>query len=202
LAQKIEPKKIIFGETMDSSDIQSEISVQSKLVDAIAIDQSLVTEIDRHIKDKEQQLNDRLVHLRTNVIVKHFLPPTKIGLLATKVDEKVWSSLRFVKAWPGQCGTYEEISFDKSPKGFAFFYTIGEVAYELGVVEDFGGSDAYVRITDDKRETFKVTGAPVEIKLRAFQHLKELLVEINDRAENLATKLDEYAKTYLRSRLK
>lgn len=173
---------------MDSSDVQSEISAQSKLVESISIDQALVTEIDRHIKDKEKQLNDRFVHISARVLIKHFLPPHKLGLLATNVDEKVWSSLRFAKVWPGKTGLYEEISFDRCNKGFAFYFTTGEVTYDLGVVEDHGGMDSYVRIVKDQRETFKVTGASIEIKLRAFLHLKELLTEINDRANNVAAK--------------
>ncbi len=176
---------------MNSSGIQSEISAQSALVDSIPIDQAIVTEIDRHIKDKEKQLNDRFVHISVGQTVRHFLPPNKMALLATKVDEKVWSSLRFTKVWPSMRGTHEEISFDKSAKGFAFFYTIGEVVYDMGLVEDHGGMDSYVRIIEDKRETFRVTGASVEIKLKAFQHLKDLLFEIIKRGNDIATRYSE-----------
>lgn len=176
---------------MNSSDIQMEISAQSKLVDSIPIDQAMVTEIDRHIKDKEKQLNDRFVHISVGQIIMHFLPPHKTMLSATKIDEKVWSSLTFTKVWPSKRGMHEEISFDKSGKGFAFFYTMGEVVYDIGFVEDHGGMDAYVRILEDKRETFRVTGAPIEIKLRAFQHLKDLLFEINKRGNNVASKYAE-----------
>jgi len=151
----------------------------------------MVTEIDRLIKDKEKQLNDRLVHISVGQIIMHFLPPHKLGLLATKVDEKVWNSLSFTKVWPSKRGMHEEISFDKCGKGFAFFYTMGEVVYDIGFVEDHGGMDSYVRILEDKRETFRVTGAPVEIKLRAFQHLKELLFEINKRGNNIASRYAE-----------
>ena len=176
---------------MNSSDIQSEISAQSKLVDSISIDQAMVTEIDRHIKDKEKQLNERFVHISVGQIIMHFLPPHKAMLSATKVDDKVWNSLNFTKVWPSRRGRHEEISFDKCSKGFAFFYTMGEVVYDIGFVEDHGGMDAYVRIIEDKRETFRVTGAPVEIKLRAFQHLKELLFEINKRGNSIASKYAE-----------
>ncbi|CAM6000749.1 unnamed protein product [Sphagnum balticum] len=68
---------------------------------------------------------------------------------------------------------------------------MGEVLYDMGFVEDHGGMDSYVRILEDKRETFRVTGAPVEIKLRAFQHLKELLFEINKRGNNIASRYAE-----------
>jgi hypothetical protein len=176
---------------MNSSDIQSEISAQSNLVDSIPIDQAMVTEIDRHIKDTEKQLNDRFVQISVGQTIMHFLPPSKVALLGTRVDEKVWSSLKFTKVWPSMRGKHEEISFDKCAKGFAFFYTMGEVVYDLGFVEDLGGMDSYVRILEDKRETFRVTGASVEIKLRAFQHLKELLLEINKRGNNIATRYSE-----------
>lgn len=176
---------------MNSSDIQSEISAQSNLVDSIPIDQAMVTEIDRHIKDKEKQLNDRFVHVSVGQVIMHFLPPNKDAQLATKVDEKVWNSLNFTKVWPSMRGKHEEISFDKCAKGFAFFYTMGEVVYDLGFVIEHGGVDAYVKIIEDKRETFRITGASVEIKLRAFQHLKELLFEINKRGNNIASKYAE-----------
>lgn len=176
---------------MNSSDIQSEISAQSKLVDSISIDQAMITEIDRHIKDKEKQLNDRFVHISVGQTIMHFLPPSKTALLGTKVDEKVWSSLKFTKIWPNMRGKHEEISFDKSAKGFAFFYTVGEVVYDLGFVEDHGGTDSYVKILEDKRETFRVTGAPIEIKLRAFQHLRDLLFEINKRGNHIASRYAE-----------
>lgn len=176
---------------MNSSDIQSEISAISTLVDSIPIDQAMVTEIDRLIKDKEKQLNDRFVHISVGQIVMHFLPPHKAMLSATKVDEKVWNSLSFTKVWPSKTGMHEEISFDKCGKGFAFFYTKGEVVYDIGFVEDHGGMDAYVRILEDKRETFRVTGASVEIKLRAFQHLRELLLEISRRGNNVANRYAE-----------
>lgn len=178
---------------MDKSAIEAEIRAQSKLMESIAIDQRIVTEIDRHIKEKEQQLNERLLHVRANAIIRHFLPPVKQGLLATQVKDDVWSSLRFAKTWPGMKGTYKEISFDRcsSSKGFRFFYTTGEVTYDFGVCADFGGEDHYVRIVEDNRQTFQVTGASVEIKLEAFQHLQPLLREIADRANNIASKLDE-----------
>jgi hypothetical protein len=176
---------------MNSFDIQSEISAQSKLVDSISIDQAMVTEIDRHIKDKEKQLNDRFVQISVGQIIMHFLPPHPAMLSATKVDDKVWSSFTFTKIWPSKRGMHEEISFDKHGKTFAFFYTQGEVLYDIGFVEDHGGMDAYVRIIEDKRETFRVTGAPVEIKLKAFLNLKNLLFEINKRGKNIASRYTE-----------
>ena len=59
---------------MDKTAIKAEISAQSKLVESIPIDQALVTEIDRHIKDIENQLNERLVHVPAKVIIQNFLP--------------------------------------------------------------------------------------------------------------------------------
>lgn len=176
---------------MNSFDIQSEISAISNLVDSIRLDQAMVTEIDRLIKDKEKQLNDRLVHVSVGQVIMHFLPPNKDAQLATKIDEKVWNSLNFTKVWPSMKRQHEEISFDKCNKGFAFFYTMGEVVYDLGFVIEHGGVDAYVRILEDKRETFRVTGASVEIKLRAFLHLKNLVFEINNRGNNIASRYAE-----------
>ncbi|MGE3758259.1 MAG: hypothetical protein AB7H97_10910 [Pseudobdellovibrionaceae bacterium] len=176
---------------MNSSDIQSEISAQSKLVETIPMDQAMVTEIDRHIKEQEKQLNDRFVHVSVAQMIMHFLPPDKNAHLATKVDEKVWNSLSFTKVWPSMRGKHEEISFDKCPKGFAFFHTMGEVVYDLGFVIDHGGVDAYVKIIEDKRETVRLTGASVEIKLRAFPHLRNLLQEINKGGNNIATRYVE-----------
>jgi hypothetical protein len=183
-----ESKKLNNGEKMNSSDIQSEISAQAKLVDSIAIDQEKVTEIDRHIKEQEKQLNDRFVHISVGQIIMHFLPPHKAMLTATKVDDNIWKSLPITKVWPNQRGMHQEISFDKNGKAFAFFYTMGEVVYDVGFVQDHGGLDSYVRILEDKRETFRVTGAPVEIKLRAFLHLKELLLEINKRGNDVTSR--------------
>ena len=176
---------------MNSSDIQSEISAISTLVDSIPIDQAMVTEIDRLIKDKEKQLNDRFVHISVGQMIMHFLPPSKAAMTATRVDEKVWNSLKFVKTFPSKRGKHEEISFDKCAKGFAFFYTMGEVVYDMGVVEDHGGVDVYIRVIEDKRETFRLTGASVEIKLRAFPHLKNLVMEISNRGNNVAARYAE-----------
>lgn len=176
---------------MNSSDIQSEISAQSKLVETIQMDQAMVTEIDRHIKDQEKQLNERFVHVSVGQIIMHFLPPHPTMLAATKVDEMVWNSLKFTTVWPTKRGMHEEISFDKCAKGFAFFYTKGEVVYDIGFIEDRGGIDTYVRILEDNRETVRVTGASVEIKLRAFLNLRGLLAEINKRANNVATRYAE-----------
>lgn len=172
---------------MDKSAIKAEISAQSKLVDSIPIDQALVTEIDRHIKNIENQLNERLVHVPAKVIIQNFLPEiNKRGTLATRVDENVWNSFLFGKNWYAQKVVHEEISFDRHSKGYGFFYTIGEVTFDLGVVE-CDGVDWYVRVLEDKRETYKLTGASVEIKLRAFQHLGMLLAQINHQAEQFAS---------------
>ncbi|HND85568.1 MAG TPA: hypothetical protein PLU50_07150 [Pseudobdellovibrionaceae bacterium] len=172
---------------MDKSAIKAEISAQSKLVDAICIDQELVTEIDRHIKEVENQLNTRLVHIPAKVIIQNFLPVIdKRGTLATKVNEEVWDSFLFGKNWYAQKVLHEEISFERHSKGYGFFYTVGEVTFDLGVVE-CDGVDWYVRVLEDKRETHKLTGASVEIKLRAFQHLGVLLTQINHQAEQLAS---------------
>ncbi|MCO5144140.1 MAG: hypothetical protein M9962_13710 [Oligoflexia bacterium] len=176
---------------MNSSDIQSEISAQSKLVDSIPIDQAMITEIDRHIKDKEKQLNDRFVYISVAQIIMHFLPPNKTVLSATKVDSTLWDSLTFTKVWSSKRNMHEEISFDKCGKAFAFFYTKGEVLYDIGLVEDYDGVDAYIRIIEDKREKLRVTGASVEVKLQFFRHLKELLLEINTRANDIASRYSE-----------
>lgn len=184
-------QKLNTEKEMNSSDIQSEISAQSKLVEEISMNQAMVTEIDRHIKDQEKQLNDRFVQISVGQIIMHFLPPHKAMFTATKVDEKVWNSLKFTTVWPTKRGMHEELSFDKCAKGFAFFYIKGEVVYDVGFIEQNGGLDTYVRIIEDKRETFRVTGAPVEIKLRAFLHLRELLLEISKRANNVATRYSE-----------
>ncbi len=172
---------------MDKTAIKAEISTQSKLVDSNPIDMALVTEIDRHIKDIENQLNERLVHVPAKVIIQNFLPEiNKRGTLATKVDDDVWDTFSFGKNWYAQKTTHEEISFDRHSKGYGFFYTLGEVTFDLGVVE-CDGVDWYARVIEDKRETHKLTGAPVEIKLRAFQHLGILLTQINHQAEQIAS---------------
>lgn len=172
---------------MDKAAIKAEICAQSKLVDSNPIDMALVTEIDRHIKDIENQLNDRLVHVPAKVIIQNFLPEVnKRGALATKVADDVWDTFSFGKNWYAQKATHEEISFVRHSKGYGFFYTLGEVTFDLGVVE-CDGVDWYARVIEDKRETHKLTGASVEIKLRAFQHLGILLAQINHQAEQIAS---------------
>lgn len=162
---------------MDTSAVKAEISAQSELLGEIPINQVLVSEIDRHIKDTEQQLNDRLVHIGAKVIIQHFLPMTKKNLYASVVNEEIWNNLYFQKNWYRQSSWYEEISFEKTAKGYGIFYTFGEVFFDLGVCEDMG-VDWYVKVLEDKRETFRVTGAPIEIKLKAFKQLRKLLNEI------------------------
>lgn len=176
---------------MDSFDVSSEISAQSKLVDSISLDQAKVTEIDRHIKDTEKQLNDRFVHISVGQIIMHFLPPHPLSLRATRVTDDIWKSLKFTTVWPSKRNMHEEIAYDKFGKGFAFFYTKGEVLYDMAFVEDQGGADAYVRVLEDKRETVRVVGAPVEIKLRAFLNMRELVREINKRAGNVTSRYIE-----------
>lgn len=172
---------------MDKAAIKAEISAQSKLVDSLPIDQALVTEIDRHIKDIEDKLNQRLVHIPAKVIIQNFLPEiNKRGTLATKVGEDVWNTFSFGKNWYAQEATHEEISFEKHSKGYGFFYTLGEVIFDLGVVE-CDGVDWYARVIEDKRVTHKLTGASVEIKLRASQHIGKLLAQINFQAEQIAS---------------
>jgi hypothetical protein len=173
---------------MDKSAIEAEISAQSKLMDSIPINKALVSEIDGHIKDIENQLNQRLVHIPTKVIIQNFLPEIdKRGTLASIVGDEIWDSFLFGKSWFAQKTVHEEISFDRHAKGFGFFFTTGEVTFDLGVVES-DGVDWYVRVTEDKRETHKLTGASVEIKLRAFQHLGRLLAQINNQAHDIASK--------------
>ena len=172
---------------MDKSAIEAEISAQSELVASIPIDKALVSEIDRHIKEIEQQLNDRLVNVPASVMIQNFLPPiNKRGTLATQVNDEVWESFThsFGKNWYAQKALHEEISFAKHAKGYGFFFTLGEVTFDLGVVE-CDGTDWYARITEDRRQTYKLTGAPVEIKLRAFPHLRDLLMQINHQAEQV-----------------
>ena len=174
---------------MDSSDVQSEISAQSNLVDSMPINPEVVNEIDRHIKEKEKQLNDRLAHIGARVRILDFLPSHPLSKTATEIDENVWNSLHFAKVWPRQNKMFEELSFDKSTKGFAFYYRSGRVIFDVGVVEDHGGLDMYYRIIEDHREILKLTGAPVEVKIWAFQFLRELLSEIGRRANNIASNL-------------
>lgn len=71
--------------------------------------------------------------------------------------------------------TFEELFFDRATKDFGFFNTSGEVIFKVGLVHEFGGDYWYVRIIEDKRESVKLTGASVEVKLRAFPHLNDLL---------------------------
>lgn len=171
---------------MDQNAIKAEISAQSKLVDGIAIDQAMVTEIDRHIKEQENKLNEKLIHFPTRLMLKDFLPEVPINHLVTKVDEQMWSSLRFVKSWQSK-SLYEEISYEKTAKGFAFFYRTGEVTYDIGFHRGPVGMECYYKIIEDNRETIKVTGASVEIKLRAFKNLRQLLSMIANQANHVAS---------------
>lgn len=174
---------------MDNNTIMAAISAQTKLVDSIPIDQNVITEIDRHIKYIEQQLNDRLIHIPANVIIQNFLPIiNKRGDLPSKVDDKIWESISFSKTWHAQEALHEELFFDRHSKGLSFFYTLGDVTFDLGV-EEYEGVDWYLRIKEDKRKTYKLTGAPVEIKLRAFLHLEKLLMNINLQASQIMSNI-------------
>jgi len=172
---------------VDNNAIKAEMSAQSKLMEDFPIDKALVSDIDRHIKEIESKLNDHLVHLESHYPILHYLPSTPAAHLATVVTEDVWSSLDFVKVFPCRDCLHEEISYKKSSKGYGFFYNTGRVKYDLGICEDYGGTDTYIRIIEDSREEVKVTGASVEIKLKFFQHLKFLLQQIRDRSNNVAT---------------
>jgi hypothetical protein len=103
---------------MDKSAIEAEISAQSKLMDSIPIDQALVSEIDRHIKNIETQLNQRLVHIPAKVIINNFLPEiNKQGTLASIVGDEIWECFLFAKKWHAQKKVHEEFSFDRHAKG-------------------------------------------------------------------------------------
>lgn len=171
---------------MDKNAIMAEISAQNSLVDSIAIDQSVVTEIDRHIKAMENRLNEKLVHVAASVIIDDFVPKTSKNQPVTKVNDELWESLSFGKTWNMQTSSHQEISFQKSTKGFNFVFTVGEVIFDLGVCEDIGGVDWYYRIVEDKRESYKVTGASVDIKLKAFKNLNQLLAKIGEEANQIA----------------
>lgn len=47
--------------------------------------------------------------------------------------------------------------------------------------------ECYYKIIEDNRETIKVTGASVEIKLRAFKNLRQLLSMIANQANHVAS---------------
>jgi hypothetical protein len=180
---------------MDETAIKAEISTQSKLMDSLPIDKALVSEIDRHIKTVEEQLNERLVHIPTKIIIQNYIPIVDNGRsLAHKVDDEVWENFFFGNIWYSQSSTHEEISFEKHNKGYSLFYTSGEVTFDLGVVES-EGVDWYIRILKDQRQTHKLTGASVEIKLKAFQHLRSLIMEINKKANNIVSKFEKEYST-------
>jgi hypothetical protein len=172
--------------SMDQNAISAEISAQSEIVDSISITQSMVTEIDRHLKVQEYNLNEKLIHFTTRLMLKDFLTEIPIHHMVTKVDDEMWNSLRFVKSIRNK-SPYEEISYEKSTKGFGFFYRSGEVTYDLGFYNGPVGMECYYRIIEDKREIVKVTGAPVEIKFRAFRNLKQLLSMIANQANHVAS---------------
>ncbi len=170
---------------MDNNAIEAEISAQSKLVDGIALSQAMVTEIDRHIKEQELKLNEKLCHFPIRLMLKDFLPEIPIKHTVTKADDSLWNSLRFVKSWQNKA-SYEEISYEKCSKGFAFFYRTGEVICDIGFHRGPIGMECYYKVIEDNRETIKVTGASVEIKLRAFKDLRQLLSMIANQANHVA----------------
>ena len=167
---------------MDKDAILAEISAQINLLNGIAITPELIEEIDRHIKNMENQLNERLIHIPTRVVIEEFVPKKRS---ATKVDDSIWDSLSFTKNWWNQKSNYEEISFEKFNKGYGFFFKTGEVTFDLGVCEESGGTDWYYRIIEDRVKSFKVTGASIDIKLRAFLHLSKLLAEISHQGRQI-----------------
>lgn len=170
---------------MDQNAILAEISAQSKLVDSIAINQALVTEIDRHIKETENRLNEKLVHVPAKIVIENFEPKVSKNKTATKIDDELWENFSFNKNWWNQKSLHEEISFEKTAKGYGFIFTTGEVTFDVGVY-DAEGAEWYYRIIEDKRESFKVTGASADIKLRAFKYLNRLLEEISQQANQIA----------------
>lgn len=170
---------------MDTTAINAEVSAQSKLIGELPIDKALVSEIDRQIKAIEVELNEKLVHIEAHHAIFHYLPASPAAQSATVVPEDIWSGLNFVKVFPCRDCLHEEISYKRSAKGFGFFYTTGRVKYDIGIVEEFGGTDTYIRIREDSRNQVKVTGANVEIKLKVFEHLRTLLEQISDRSNRV-----------------
>lgn len=171
---------------MDHNAITAEISAQAKLVEGIALTHAMVTDIDRHIKDQENKLNENLVHFTTKLMLKDFLPEIPINNTVTKVDVEMWNSLSFVKSWRNT-SLYEEISYEKTSKGFGFYHRTGEVSYDIGFRRGPIGMECYYKIIEDKREVIRVTGASVEIKLRAFKNLRPLLSMIASQANRVAS---------------
>ncbi|MBL7554940.1 MAG: hypothetical protein JNM24_03890 [Bdellovibrionaceae bacterium] len=167
---------------MDKDAILAEISAQINLLNGISITPELVVAIDSHIKAMENQLNERLIHIPTRFVIEDFVPKTRN---ATKVDDGIWDNLSFSKNWWNQKSAYEEISYEKYNKGYGFFFKTGEVTFDLGVCEDAEGVDWYYRIIEDKIKSFKITGASVEIKLRAFLHLSKLLAAISQQGNRI-----------------
>lgn len=169
---------------MDKNAIKAKIAAQSSMLDSISIDLELVTEIDRHIKNMESQLNERFAHIPTSLVIKNFIPANRA---ATKIDEGIWKSLPFTKTWRNQKESSEELSFEKCSTGYSFFFKTGEVTFDLGLCEDAETIDWYYRIVEDGRKSVKVIGASVDIKLKVFEHLNQLLSDIGARADRIAS---------------
>jgi hypothetical protein len=158
---------------VDLNATKAEMSAQSKLMENFPIDKGLVSDIDRHIKEIEFNLNENLIHIEAHHAISHYLPDNPMAQAATLINDDIWKSLDFIKTFPSRDCLHEEICYKRHSKGFAFFYVSGRVQYDVGVVEDFGGTDMYIRIHSDTRQEIKVTGAPVEVKIKSISKHEE-----------------------------
>lgn len=163
----------------DKSPIVAEISAQRDMLKYIDLDKNDIMKIDRHIKDTEVWLNERLLFLPTAVVIQNYVPKVKDGQYFTKLTDELWGQFSFNQVRPNHEKYHEELSFLRYSKGFGFFYKCGVVVFDTAVNEPVCDIfDCYYRVVEDRRKTYKLTGAPAEIKIKAFPHLKKLLFEL------------------------
>lgn len=156
--------------------VNNEIIAQKKILENMPIDQETINNIDQHIKESERELNERLMLFEAKVVIENGIPEGEDNKI-TKIDQELWNDISFENIWYSECYFHEELSFERQTKGYSFFYTSGNIILDVGF-EDYSKS-WYCTIRDDQRVKYQLTGAPVEIKLRAFKNLRLLLKEID-----------------------
>lgn len=154
-----------------------------------------VKEIDLKLKDIEQALNDELVLIPASIGLSTPYVPAEDNdwsNAANQITHEIWHNE--FDNWNSEYSVkvqyrrhhFEELKYCKNQESkgnFGFFYEEGWVNYKIAMLYfDNGGEfhlvDAYYVTLEDKRDSIKVTGAPVKIKLRAVEHIDKLVNKV------------------------
>lgn len=166
---------------MDIETIKAQISAQNEILAKTDKNREEAILIDNQIKQAQKKLIDNLMFFEAKIVIESGIPVDNNGEYAYETYHYELDRIDIQDSWETNNLPHLELSFEKQNKEYAFYCTEGEISSNV-FINAYDKSWLYYPFKDTRKK-YKLTGASVEVKKKAFNYLTDLINKIYQKGQ-------------------